>query len=752
MKLRRFLAVLMLASSPSIAAASEPPPSGEGASDGRTPPRLSYTNGQVSYWRPGAPDWVGAPLNIPLASGDELYTGPDGTLEIQVGPRAWVRAWAATSLGVVSHEPDYLQIKLTNGHATLDVRALDSGHTLEVATPAALFTVERPGYYRVSVTGERTAFTARRGGTATATPVSGQPTAVGASQTLVVEGGAEPAVALAAAADLDVWDQWNYARTDALAASVSARHVSPGVYGAADLDQHGTWQVVETYGNVWVPRGVPGGWAPYTTGSWIRDPYYGWTWVDTAPWGWAPYHYGRWVHARGFWAWAPGPVIVRPVYAPALVAFFAAPGVTVAIGGPVVAWCPLGWGEPIVPWWGRPGFAGVPSWRGWGGPRVVNNVVVRNTTVINAKNITVYSNSRVKDGIVAVRQDDFTGRRVVDHRVRPGDVRHMEPVAPAATATPASLVPAAPRAAVKPAPDLVDRQVIGSRRGPARAAPDDRADPGQAVRDVPRSPAPAGRSTPRQTEPVPSAVRPSPPQTAPAPPGDARTDRPGEPGVSGDKRAPARPPAATAPAPPPAKQRQTEPRQLGGTPPTPPPPAGYQPDQLRRQAPGGARADDGDPRVRPAPPAARQVRPPEQPRQARPAVTEPAPAPGRPTSQAIPLSLGGQRPLPQVEPAPTARPHSAPAAVRTEPRVSAPRAAEPPAAPAARIAPPRTSPAREPRAPEPAVRAPEPRPARQFMPQVRAPEPSPRQAGPAAPSRRAAEPEPNGDRGPRSGR
>ena len=51
------------------------------------------------------------------------------------------------------------------------------------------------------------------------------------------------------------------------------------------------------------------------------DPYFGWTWVDSAPWGWAPYHYGRWVFVSGLWAWAPGRVVVRPVYAPALVAF-----------------------------------------------------------------------------------------------------------------------------------------------------------------------------------------------------------------------------------------------------------------------------------------------------------------------------------------------------------------------------------------------------------------------------------------------
>ena len=81
-----------------------------------------------------------------------------------------------------------------------------------------------------------------------------------------------------------------------------------------------------TYGAVWVPRGVAVGWAPYSTGRWVYDPYYGWTWVDDAPWGWAPYHYGRWVHVSGYWGWCPGPIVARPYYSPALVAFYGGGG------------------------------------------------------------------------------------------------------------------------------------------------------------------------------------------------------------------------------------------------------------------------------------------------------------------------------------------------------------------------------------------------------------------------------------------
>src|SRR5205807_5987567 len=45
---------------------------------GLIPPRLSYLDGDVSFWRPGAQDWSPAGVNIPLAPGDELYTAHQG--------------------------------------------------------------------------------------------------------------------------------------------------------------------------------------------------------------------------------------------------------------------------------------------------------------------------------------------------------------------------------------------------------------------------------------------------------------------------------------------------------------------------------------------------------------------------------------------------------------------------------------------------------------------------------------------------
>jgi hypothetical protein len=438
---------------------------------GGTPPRLSYAEGEVSYFRPGAQDWAPAQVNTALAPGDELYTGNRGNLELQVGARAFVRAWGDSQLGLVNHEPDFLQIKVTAGHVALDLRNVDPGRTVEIDTPQAAFTIERPGYYRVDVTQTGSSFVTRRSGQATMTPAGGQPVAIASSEEVVLEGAETPTVRSYVAPELDVWDRWNYARTEDLIDAISSRYVSAGVYGVDDLDHYGDWRVVPTYGSVWVPQSAPAGWAPYSTGRWVMDPYYGWTWVDTAPWGWAPYHYGRWVFVSGYWAWAPGPVVVRPIYAPALVAFFGGPSVRVAIGAPGVSWVALSWGEPLVPWWGRPHFVGRPTWVGWGGPRFVNNVVVNRTTVVNVTNINVYRNTNVQNAVVAVREDHFGRSPVQQARVAQIDARHLEPArAPIRVAPDASSFVAASGRATRPPDHTITRAVVATR-APRREGP-----------------------------------------------------------------------------------------------------------------------------------------------------------------------------------------------------------------------------------------------------------------------------------------
>jgi len=433
------------------------------------PLRLAYTNGSVSFWRYGAEDWVEARVNTPLIAGDALYTGANAELELQAEGRSFIRADDNTQISLVNQTPDFMQLKVTSGRVSLDLRTLPSAdYTVELDTPNAVFTINRTGYYRVDVNGD-VHFITRRGGQATMTPAGGQAMTILPSEEIVVRPSANMAQAETyAAPELDEWDRWNYDRTSNIIDALSDRYLSSGIAGASDLDHYGSWRTTSEYGPVWVPDGIAADWAPYSTGRWIWDPSYQWTWVDDAPWGWAPFHYGRWVYFGGYWAWAPGPVVLhRPVYAPALVAFYGnRSGVSVSVGASFgLGWVALSWGEPLVPWWGHPGFIGRPWWGGWSGPRVVNNVVVRQTTVINVTNIT-YANRRVSNAFIASTHEQFGRDHMHGASNRPQvQERELEHIRGALPIKPNSrnLVADAPRSA-RPPEQIISRPVVTTRR------------------------------------------------------------------------------------------------------------------------------------------------------------------------------------------------------------------------------------------------------------------------------------------------
>jgi hypothetical protein len=505
---------------PAISDAQAPTPEEQ-----RTPPRLSFVDGQVSFRRPGVEEWTPARVNTPLAPGDELSADSPGTLELQIGGQAYVRAWTHTRLGLENLGAGSIRLRVAAGHVAVDLRRPDDVHTVELAAPNGSFTIETAGYYRIEVAAGSTRFIARRGGRATLTPVGAtpaaseesEPVAIAENDEIVLAEASSPAIARHAAPAPDAWDQWNTARTDALLTAASSQYVSTHVYGAADLDRYGAWRVDESYGPVWSPGGLSEDWAPYSDGRWLWDPYYGWTWVENAPWGWAPFHYGRWVFVSGSWVWAPGPRVARPVYAPALVAFFGGrPGVAVGVAGPTVGWVALGWGEPLIPWWGRVGFVGVPWWAGWGGPRVVNNVIVSHTTVVHVSSVRFFRNTSVKNAVVAVPRDHFGRTSVKRTRGRHVDLRALDPMRGTVVPDPTHVSrgmtrdPDGPRSRARSRPAPVAPPAAGQR--PTPSGPAQKAKPTPPV----RVPAPAPSPTPALTAPAP-ATRPIPARTAPAP-------------------------------------------------------------------------------------------------------------------------------------------------------------------------------------------------------------------------------------------
>ena len=431
-----------------------------------TPPRLSFIDGEVSYWREGADDWARARPNLALAEGDALYTGNDANFEVQFDSRSFVRADANSQLSLVEQEEHRIQFTVTSGRVSFDMRSLAVDDTVEVSTPNAVFVIEHPGYYRVEVDSRDTHFITRRGGEATVITADGRSLSIYPSEDIVVTAGDPVKVATYAAPAPDAWDRWNDERSDRIGEPISARYLPPDVYGAEELDHYGHWRVVPTYGSVWIPYGVSAGWVPYSTGYWVWDPYYEWTWVDDAPWGWAPFHYGRWVYIDGFWAWAPGPVVRRSVYSPALVAFMIRDhdvSARISVGLPGLWWVALSWGEPVLPWWRHHRYRGHPRWDGWGGPRIVNNVVIKQTTVINVGDIH-YHNARLPRAVLTVPPDKFGRERIrasVETRYRHTDfapVRGELPLKPSR----ASLLGGAPKG-MQPPREIVSRPVVSTR-------------------------------------------------------------------------------------------------------------------------------------------------------------------------------------------------------------------------------------------------------------------------------------------------
>ena len=398
-------AIALAAFAPRAAADEEDPPSRVA--------RLAYAQGSVSFQPAGTDDWVTAGLNRPVTTGDKLWSDNDGRVELQLDG-SLIRLSTNTGFSFLNLSDNVTQIQLSAGTLLLRVRRLDDTETYEIDTPNLAFSVLRPGVYRIAVNeaGDSTVIKIRSGqgevtggGSAYAVHANDSYTFTGIDQLNANSEGYTN--------DEDQFDTWAADRDQHWENSNSARYVSADVVGYEDLDDHGTWRQTPDYGHVWFPRTSVADWAPYHYGHWDYIEPWGYTWVDNEPWGFAPFHYGRWVSYQGSWGWVPAPpriqgaVYVRPVYAPALVAWIGGPGFAIGIGiggrdryasGVNVGWFPLGPREVYVP-----------SYRV--SRNYVNNVNVSNTTV-NSTVVNNYYNTTIVNNNVNVTNVKYVNQGV----------------------------------------------------------------------------------------------------------------------------------------------------------------------------------------------------------------------------------------------------------------------------------------------------------------------------------------------------
>jgi len=311
--------------------------------------RLSYMAGDLGFLPSGAEDWDDASVNRPLTTGDRLSSGQNARAELEFGGGT-LHVDGGTDLGLLDLDDELAQIELTRGTLRLTVRSLDEGQSYEIDTPVVALVIDRPGRFRVDVGDSDVRVTAFAGAAAVYGENDAQRTINPGRSYRFVDSGLNEVTITDVGGD-DAFDHWATGRDQRYAQSGSSQYVSEEVVGYQDLDQYGSWQETSEYGAMWFPAGVATDWAPYRNGHWAYIAPWGWTWVDDSPWGFAPYHYGRWAHVRGSWGWIPGPRGVRPVYAPALVAFVGGGSWSVGIGGAPVGWFPLGPGDIYNPWY-----------------------------------------------------------------------------------------------------------------------------------------------------------------------------------------------------------------------------------------------------------------------------------------------------------------------------------------------------------------------------------------------------------------
>ena len=403
--------------------------------------RLGYMQGSVSFQPAGESEWVQAVPNRPMTTGDQLWADRDSRAEVQLGSST-IDLASNTGFSFLNLDDHTVQIQLSAGTLNLRVYELDRDTDYEIDTPNQAFVIYQPGRYRVesSENGDYTVVTIREGeGESTG---NGQSYTIHQGQRVTFRGTDSLNAEVDQIGDPDQFDRWSYDRERRYEDSPSARYCSRQVVGFEDLDEYGNWSPSPDYGNVWYPR-VDAGWAPYHYGHWAWIDPWGWTWVDDASWGYAPFHYGRWVFVGSRWGWIPGPREVRPVYAPALVAFVGGVGIG---AGANVAWFPLGPREVYVPSYHVS--------RGYVNRVNVTNTTVNVTQVTNVYNTTIVNNSTTINNVTYVNRNVRGGVTAVPQQA----FASAQPVSRTAVAVNQSQLqrgPVSARAAVPPAPQAV---------------------------------------------------------------------------------------------------------------------------------------------------------------------------------------------------------------------------------------------------------------------------------------------------------
>jgi hypothetical protein len=296
--------------------------------------RLSLVQGDVRF-APSFKDdpltdanagWQSAPLNLPIRQGYVLATD-SGRAEVEfengamafLGPNSVVEFYDLS----LRDGARITRLVLRQGTSTVYVNPANGDY---FSVTGGDFTVEAAGRtkFRLDNFDDGSTVNIEQGRADVLRNDKSTPLDKG--QSLSVHTNDSNNLVIGRAADTDDFDRWVSGRIDSVvtATNYSSQYVNSPDYSAGfgDLYTYGSWFPMGGYGYCWRPFGMGLGWSPFSYGGWYQDPFFGTTFIGSAPWGWLPYHYGGWIFSPVYgWVWAPtgfgfgGPVYYRPVTA-----------------------------------------------------------------------------------------------------------------------------------------------------------------------------------------------------------------------------------------------------------------------------------------------------------------------------------------------------------------------------------------------------------------------------------------------------
>jgi hypothetical protein len=296
--------------------------------------RLSLVQGDVRFAPSFRDDpltdanagWQSAPLNLPIRQGYVVATD-NGRAEVEFENGAMMFLGANTVVEFYDlslRDGDRItRLVLRQGTSTVYVNPANGDY---FSVTGGDFTVEAAGRttFRLDNFDDGSTVAIERGHANVLRDKKTTPLDKG--QSLSVHAGDSTQEVIGRASDTDDFDRWVSGRIDSVvtATNYSSQYVNSPNYSAGfgDLYTYGSWYPMGGYGYCWRPFGMSFGWSPFSYGGWYQDPFFGNTFIGSAPWGWLPYHYGGWIFSPVYgWVWAPtgfgfgGPVYYRPVTA-----------------------------------------------------------------------------------------------------------------------------------------------------------------------------------------------------------------------------------------------------------------------------------------------------------------------------------------------------------------------------------------------------------------------------------------------------